>query len=166
MMSASSCAVSGMCRVAAQFRNWFAILRFLIYAAQFRNCVNLQISWNIYMYNVVHNRNHLYLLSIVKENTKDRYVCVCVHKDTFLPTHKHGFQTKYDIRTRWWSVGIHPVYNIILKACLHWALMHTESHSMHIDCVCTANEKSQTRSNMRWANSLLEVDWKWIGMKC
>ena len=31
-----------------QFRNWFTILQFLICAAQFRNCVNLQIARNIY----------------------------------------------------------------------------------------------------------------------
>ena len=46
-----------------------------------------------------------------------------------------------------------------VKACLHCTL---NAHSMHIDRVCTANEKNQTGSNAHGANPLLEVDWKWI----
>ena len=36
------------------FRNWLAISQFLICAAQFRNCVNLQIAQNIYIVQYVY----------------------------------------------------------------------------------------------------------------
>ena len=44
--------------LAGQYRNWFAILQFLICAAQFRNCMHLQIAWNLYSATYIQERIH------------------------------------------------------------------------------------------------------------
>ena len=80
-------AISNLCNTISKSRNlgcaiqnWLAISQFLICAAQFRNCVNLQIAQNIYIYIQIYVYMYikLYIYMCIYCFVNDIYYCTCM----------------------------------------------------------------------------------------